>query len=175
MKKVILSLIVLHTLAFQCDPGTGIYETHFRDMEIITGIQIRSGNGTPREKLGNPNSKGTINAFPNPVNTLLRGTAPDIVRKVWYVPGEIENDFQSVEYDVAYEDFVYPTSDIEAAHVRIHTPNSKTFAMNLTTAPSGFYRVFFLLDSGEIYWDNIYIDHERTAAETISALSGNWD
>lgn len=176
MKKVILSLVVLHTLAFQCDPGTGIYDTNARDLEIITGLQVRAANGVELQKFGNPNYKNsTIHAYPNPVNTQLSGTGPDIVRKVWFVPGELEYDFQGVEFNVLYQNVLYPEADIEADHVKFFTPNSAFFVVNVSDVPSGYYRVFYLLDNGEMYWDNIYIDHERPFQESIDQLADDWN
>mgnify|MGYP001257696773 CR=1 FL=1 len=176
MKKVILTLAVLYSLAFQCDPGTGIYDTNARDMEIITGIQIRAGNSTELQKLGNPNSKtGGIMAYPNPVNTQLRGLGSDIVRRIWFVPGVLEHDFQGVEFDVLYRDFVYPQADIESDMIKFYTPNTPNFAINVTTVPSGYYRVFYLLDNGEMYWDNIYVDHEKPFQESVDQLTADWN
>jgi len=176
MKKVILSLIVLHTLAFQCDPGTGLYDTTPRDMEIITGLQARASNGVELQKFGNPNAKtGGIAAAPNPVNTLLTGTGADIVRKVWLVPGKLEYGFRTVEFDVLYQNHIYSQADIEAEHVKFYTPNTAYFAINLTDVPSGYYRIFFQLDNGEMQWDNIYIDHEKPFQESIDQLADDWD
>ncbi|NUO03394.1 MAG: hypothetical protein HUU01_22510 [Saprospiraceae bacterium] len=176
MKKVILSLIVLHTLAFQCDPGTGIYDTNARDMEIITGFQVRAANGIELQKFGNPNSKtGGIATSPNPANASISGTGPDIVRKVWFVPGLLEYDFQGVEFDILYQNHLYPETEIEENRVRFYTPNSAYFFINVSEVPSGYYRVFYQLDNGELLWDNLYIDHERPFQESVDQLAGVWD
>jgi|APTNR8051073442_1049403.scaffolds.fasta_scaffold00866_8 hypothetical protein len=176
MKKVILSLILLHTLAFQCDPGTGIYDTNARDLEIITGIQVRAANGTELQKFGNPNRKnGVIKAYPNPVNTNLQGTGSDIVRWVWFVPGELYYDFRGVDFDILYQNHTYLRSNIEANQVKLYTPNTAYFNVNVTTIPNGYYRAFFQLDNGEIYWDNIYIDHDKSFQESVDQLAADWD
>ncbi len=176
MKKVILSLVVLHTLAFQCDPGTGIYDPTPRDMEIITGLQVRATNGVELQKFGNPNSKtGTIKGYPNPANTFLYGTGSDIVRRMWFVPGELEYDYHGVEFDVLYQNFVYPEADVQAEQVKFYTPNSYFFAVNVSDVPSGYYRVFYILDNGEMYWDNIFIDHEKPFQESVDQVATDWD
>lgn len=176
MKKVILSLIVLHTLAFQCDPGTGIYDSNARDFDIMTGLQVRASNGVELQKLGNPNIKtGGIATYPNPANTSISCIGPDIVRKVWYVPGVLEFNFKSVEFDVLYQNHLYQESEIDENRIRFYTPNSSYFINNVSEIPSGYYRVFYQLDNGEVYWDNLYIDHERPFQESVDQLAGVWD
>jgi hypothetical protein len=183
MKNYFLLLILFSAFFYACpdDPQEelpDIFENEFQ-IDIVTGINARDFNGAPIGVYGNPNTSfGLVEAYPNPAIDALavQYIGQDrTITNCWLFPATRDTTYADVDYSI-YLDQNYLDEEINAQlELETYFPNSSSFFIELEGLPTGYYRIFYDLDTGERLWDNLYIDPSASAFnELIDEVSGDW-
>lgn len=158
MKKMMAALslgLLLMTGCKKNDNGGGLYDT------VITGVNLRTVDAAPAGTMGTPNTNTTGQnwfsvAFPIPCNqvqnfviqTQTSGLSANckLVSAIFPgVPGTIAVENENMQGVVVRQMQTGPLSD------------NNHFAMDVSDLPQGFYRLYFEVSNGELYWDNVWI------------------
>jgi len=169
-------MLLLLSLAFSCRPLPEIDEHHATDIHIVTGLHLREHDGSSRGTLGNPNTKaGTIEAYPNPADDVLSVHSSDTIQKVWITVGFQETGFQDTDFESLFQSLEHQPADLEIFTAKIFNPASSIFNLDVSDLPSGYRRIFYLMQDNTIRWDNLFIDHERPFPTSVNQLIEDWN
>lgn len=173
MKQILLSLFTL--LMIGC--GNDDSENNSNDetqIDLVTGINIRSSIDSPPTQLGNPNinNDNDFIAFPNPPIGTLFISSDNEISDVWIVPSIAEKSFQQLDFiDILSWD-LYAENEIDShSELKFLNQNSTNLTLNLETLDAGYYKIFVKID-GTFYWENIY---SSDGSQEIGELIDFWN
>ena len=129
------------------------------DIELVTGIDLRSSDYSLPLRLGNPNvyRNNQFVAYPNPTSSVLNISSSVNISDIWIIPADAKKIYQNFDFNSVLDSDLNEETLIESnAEVELLDLNSFNLAINLENLTSGYYKVFVKIN-GNLYWDNIYI------------------
>ncbi|SEC23402.1 hypothetical protein SAMN05192540_2682 [Maribacter dokdonensis] len=172
MKKIYLLLFTLLLIGCEKDAPEN-NSTDETQIDLITGINIRSFVNSPATRLGNPNINNNNNfiAFPNPPIGTLFITSNNVISDVWIVPSTAEKSFQQVDFNEILKSDLYTENEINSlSDSKFLNQNSNNLTLNLENLDVGYYKVFVKIN-GTFYWENIY---SSDGSQEIEELIDFW-
>ncbi|WP_299275974.1 hypothetical protein [uncultured Psychroserpens sp.] len=162
MKKmtIIFALLICISCSNDDDNNNSTVETN---IELVTGINIRSSEFSAPTQLGNPNvlTNNQFIAYPNPPAGALSLLASENISDVWIIPANAQKTFQQTDFNSVLNSNLYAESLIESnAEMEFMNLNTTNLVLNLENLAAGYYRVFVKIN-GTLYWDNIYIPEDN--------------
>ena len=155
-----------------CGEKTTTQVIDFSNINKVTGIDLFDINGEAIGRWREPNhNPGDSRAFPVPGDGNLFIFSQSNIQRVMVIPADCIMD--ETENIVALsQELAYDIEDIEEFVVLdVPTPNfNMNLALDLTNLEAGFYKVFFIINADENYWQNIYIDPGVTSFPDIDFL-----
>jgi hypothetical protein len=135
-----------------------------------------NGNSIGRWKSPNNNS-GEIRIFPNPSNGITSIFSLQKVVRIWLIPADCVTDNETADIPGLSASLTYEITELESSQIRdIPLPNfNMQIALNLSDVAAGFYRIFFELESGALFWENLYVDPMAASIPTFDFLDGLCD
>ena len=154
------------------DPKPQIQPTYM-DLDVVTGIDLYDDNGSPIGRWKSPNDKqGEILTFPNPsISTVSVFSLQKIVR-IWLIYTDCLTDSVTVDIPGLSQDLDYEIAEIEEAQIMdISIPDfNNQVAIDFSNYGKGFYKIFYQIDNGTLYWQNIFIDPTASSLPTYESL-----
>ena len=168
MKDIKLTLVLFSFLVFSscgkddgpvkvCEPENPYYS----QINIITGMDFFDFNGNPVGRWGFPNHKtGEAFVYPIPSTGVVSVSSQNKIKRIWLTPAECLKDSVTVDITMLSQSLNFEVSDIASIQVKdIPTPDfNNNINLNFEDVAIGMYRLFYQLDSDEIFWYNLYID-----------------
>ncbi len=158
MKKMLAALslgLLLMTGCKKNDNGGGLYDT------VITGVSLRTMDAAPAGTMGTPNTQTngqnfSVVAYPIPSayvqNFYIKTTTTGLSANCKLVSAI----FPGVSGTIAVEN-----ENMQGVIVRQMQTGplngNNHFAMDVSDLPQGFYRLYFEVSNGELYWENVWI------------------
>lgn len=172
MKKMFLLCFTLCCFLISCDDDGS--QTNFSDIDVLTGLTLVDDNGQSLGLWNIPNENpGNLTIFPNPINNNAFLTdSQEGIKRVWIIPADCAAD-DSPNIATESLNLSFSISELEAKQIQDITlqTSSISLSINFTDIPTGFYKVFAEMDSGAIYWYNVYrYDSNSNGADAISNL-----
>ena len=166
MKK---TLLVFTTLLFliliscknddnQIDP---MDEPVYQELGIVTGLDFFDDNGQPFGRWKSPNhNPGEISTYPIPNNGNAFVYSPNKIVRIWLIPTTCATDSTTTDIPTLAQDLTYTIAELENVQVKdiSLTDFNNQVALNFNDVPAGFYKIFFELENGDLFWQNLYID-----------------
>lgn len=183
MKKILItlsSLLLLTCFLSSCDdemptPPTPEPEPRYHELQVITGIDLFDANGSPIGRWKTPNDKpGDASVFPNPGIDLVALYSPQPLIHVWLIPTDCVLDSITADIPALSQDLFYEIDDLEAVQIKDIplTGANNQINLDLSDVPKGFYKVFFQIESEELFWQNIYVDPSAADIPSFEELDG---
>lgn len=146
------------------------------DVDLLTGLQFRDLNGELIGKVGNLNTKNLEATFyPNPVEDIFSIFSTQEIQTIWLAPAVVSMDFQEVDYFSELTNLDYSRDEVEQIQIRtIDAAGNNTITIDVGDITAGYYRVFYEFNSGQIGWDNIYIDPNTAGNISYEFLLSEW-
>lgn len=162
MKNITLAfgLLLLFSCSNDDDNNNPITGT---EIEVVTGINIRSSPYSESIELGNPNifTNNQFITYPNPPAGALSLSAQGNISDIWITPANEVKIFQQTDFSILLNADLYAPSLIESKAVMEFTGlNTQNIVLNLESLTSGYYKVFVNIN-GTLYWDNIYVPNNN--------------
>jgi len=152
-------------------------EVDYTDLGTVTGFDFFDANGQIIGRWGFPNHnpKDGVLIYPNPGNGALFMFSNDPVDRIWLIPAECGTDSITMDIPELSADLSYDISTLEGAQIRdIATPGfNQNMGFNFEDVAAGFYRLFYQMESGEIFWVNLYIDSSQNSFPDYFQLIDN--
>jgi hypothetical protein len=133
----------------------------YQDIDVVTGLDFFDENGNPIGRWESPNHKpGEAAVFPIPNIGIVSIYSLNKIERVWLVPAFCFLDTSTMDIPVLSQNLSYQLSEIDNAKIiDIPIADFITIAnLNFSDVEKGFYRMFYQLASGELFWYNLYID-----------------
>lgn len=168
MKNIKLTLLLLCIIAFfSCnddeDPileGCGSEPLQYTLINYITGMDFYDANGASIGRWGFPNHKqGDALIYPIPSTGVVSISSQNKIKRIWLAPAACVKDSVTQNITMLSQDLNFSVSEIESIQVKdIPTPDfNNNINLNWIDVPTGMYRVFYQMESDEIFWYNFYI------------------
>lgn len=167
---LLLGLILSFTDCKETDDSLEVSD--FRDIDIVTGLDLYDFNGTPVGSWEKPNHKpGDAFVFPIPNNGIVSFNSQLAIKNIWIVAASCAKDELNTGIETESNQLVFSTSDIEAASVQSFLDlNQSSLQLNLQDRAEGFYKLFYQNNSDELFWYNMYIDPDQENYPDIDVL-----
>ncbi|MBU2951468.1 hypothetical protein KO493_12250 [Tamlana agarivorans] len=145
------------------------------EVELVTGINIRSSEYSEVTRLGNPNvfTKNQFVVFPNPLARPYLSVKSSVnISDAWVISANAEKTQQQADFSSILNSDYYNESEIELnAKMEFIDVNSTNLILNLENLSSGYYKVFVKIN-GNLYWDNIFLQGNDL---DVDDLINYWD
>ena len=182
MKKTLLLFCTLIAiLVFSCkgdETPEPVPQPKYADLDIVTGLDLYDDNGNPMGRWKSPNhNPGAVYTFPIPsAGTVSLHSQQQIVR-VWLIPATCYNDSTTFDIPALSQNLDFEISELETAQIKdIPIPNfNNQINLDFSDVAAGFYRLFYQLNNGELFWENVYIDPNATNIASFEFLDGLCD
>ena len=136
-------------------------KTDYTVLDVITGIDFYDDIGLPIGRWKSPNHKpGAIACYPIPNIGTVFISSQQVIERIWLIPADCQIDTVTMNIPSLSQDLNYTITELEAAQVKdmpISNFNNNLI-LDFSDVTPGFYKIFFLLDSGVLFWQNLYID-----------------
>jgi len=150
----------------------------YSDIDIITGLDFFDDNGSPISRWKSPNhNPGEVKTYPNPnIGTVSLYSQQEIIR-IWLVPAEFLIDSVIMDIPTLSQSLDYSISDLENINIKdIPIPTFNTnISLDFSDVATGFYKLFYQMDTEELFWQNLYIDPTSTNIPTFGFLDNLCD
>ncbi len=186
MKKTLFILAALFSFViYSCDdddmagPDAPTKKT-YADLDVVTGLDLSDENGNSLGKWNFPNHKpGQIQVFPNPnsgVASVVSFSQQKVVR-IWLIPATCLVDSLTADIPALSANLTYEVSELESAQIKDISVTDFSFQVQLdfSDVPKGLYRLFYQIEGGELFWENMYIDPTVSNFPTLDFLDGLCD
>lgn len=183
MKKTLLffTAIVLFNL-MSCesddDETTQMDNPVYQELDIVTGLDFFDENGAAIGRWKSPNHNlGEISTYPIPNNGNVFIYSLDKIVRVRLVAATCSTDSTTTDIPILSQDLTYTTTELENAQVKDIplTDFNTQAALNFNDVPAGFYKLFFELENGDLFWQNLYIDPAASNFPTFDFLNNLCD
>lgn len=148
-------------------------------INLVTGINMTDETGAPISSVGNPNVfPRNLNLFPKPCKDVISVFDQSNIKNIWITKGNKNQNFEDVEFDrlLANTDYSFDSIiSVTELIFELETQSVNQVNLNLENLPTGYYRVFVELESGNLSYDNIYVDKETPQGEIIDKLVSDWN
>ncbi len=185
MKNIKLTFLILCSLAiFSCnddeDPVKVCVsdESDYVEINVITGMDFFDANGSALGRWGFPNHKlGNALVYPIPSTGVLSVSSQEKIEKIWLTPAVCLKDSVTADITMLSQDLNYSASQVETIQVKEVTIADFNNNVNLDFGDvgTGMYRLFYQLDSGNIFWYNLYIDPSATSFPDFDFMENGCD
>jgi len=148
-------------------------EMKYSQIDVVTGLDLYDANGAPIGIWRKPNDKyEDITAFPVPNNGFLSVFGLENTMKILVIPASCILDSVTTDIKMKSQSLSYNVTDIEELDVASFDldPNMESINLNLSSFSAGFYRLFYIGDSENVLWQNIYLDPAVNNFPDFSAL-----
>lgn len=172
MKNIKLTLVLFSFLVlFSCgkdDDPVKVCESDdpaFTEINVITGMDFFDFNGSSLGRWGFPNHKtGEALVYPNPSTGVLSVSNQVKIETIWLTPVVCLKDSITSDITTLSQDLEFTATQIESIQIKtVITPDfNNNINLNFGDVAKGMYRLFYQIDSGEIFWYNLYIDPSAT-------------
>lgn len=146
----------------------------FRDIDIVTGLDMTDALGAPigRWKFTN-NKAGEVSVFPNPSDGNVSLFSTEGIARVMLIPATCLNDSTTVDIPGQSQMLDFSLEEIEALQVKDFQVlvDANEIILDYTDVSAGFYRVFYQIGN-EFFWQNIYIDPAVNNFPNLDFLQG---
>ncbi len=163
---IILALLLFISCNNDDEKNNSANET---DIDLVTGINIRSSEFSGIIQLGNPNvlTKNQFIAYPNPPNGALSLVSSENISDVWVTPANADKVYQQTDFNSILNSDLYSETQIESdAELEFPNLNSTNVILNLENLKSGYYKVFVKIN-GTLYWENIFVPNNNFEIEDL--------
>ncbi len=148
-------------------------------INLVTGINMTDEQGAPVGNVGNPNVyPGNLMLFPKPCKDVISVFDMSNFKNIWVTKGNKNQSFADIEYDRLLANTDYPTDSILLVTELIFELENQDVSqvnLNLENLSTGYYRVFVEMKSGDLFYDNIYVDKETPQGERVDKLVSDWN
>ncbi len=166
MKQFLLVLCTGFVLfTFSCksnDDDNPEEQLSYTNIDVVTGLNLTDPSGAPIGQWRSPNSnRGDIAIFPNPaVDVVFVSSQNEDIRHIRIVAADCLIDSTTANIPELSTNLTFTLDEIEAAQLRdIPVDNfNGSLSLDFSDLPAGFYKVFFEQTSGDINWENIYLN-----------------
>ena len=177
MEKLFFILITfIGLLFFNCknnenpDPQPQI---SYEDINIITGLDFFDDNGNPIGRWKSPNhNPGNVATFPNPNIGIVSLYSQQKIVQIWLIPADCFNDTATNDIPTLSQNLDYGIVEIEEISIKnIPVPDfNNQINLDFSDIATGFYKLFYQLETEEILWQNLYVDPSSTNIPTFGFL-----
>ncbi len=162
-------------LCFSCDDdeSSPTTQTDYTALDIVTGIDLFDNNGQPVGRWKSPNhNPGLAAIFPIPNIGVVSLFSTEKVDRIWLIPASCALDLVTANIPQLSLNLMYEVSELEAAQLKdIPLANfSGQTQFDFTDVAKGFYKFFYQIESGELFWQNMYIDPTVSNIPDVSFL-----
>ncbi len=177
MNKTLFILSIIGSLAIGSCKNKEVPEpenqANYTSIDVITGMDFFDDNGNPIGRWKSPNhNPGNSFTYPNPnIGTVSIFSQQNIVR-IWLLPATCLTDSVTMDIPALSEDLNYEISELEDVQIKdISIPNfNNQISLDFSDVAIGFYRIFYQMESGALFWQNLYIDPTATNIPTFDFL-----
>jgi len=158
---LLFSLVQLACVNDDPESGPEVELPGFEDINIITGLDFSDDNGSPIGRWRSPNNKpGEVDCYPNPNIGILGIHSQEKITHFWLIAAECLNDTITSDIYSKAKALEYVPDSLEAYIVQEIPINDFNVNMylNFSEVLPGFYRLFFKMETGELFWENLYMD-----------------
>lgn len=148
-------------LCNSCGDLTSVQGPDYATLDAVTGLEFTDASGVTIGTWQEPNhNPGPVNIFPIPNDGRMNVASTEIVVNIWVIPAYCFVDSVNTNIPSLSMDLGYDIEDIEAlTAVEIPADNfNGLLALQLDQLSTGFYKVFYEMSDGELFWTNIYVD-----------------
>ncbi|MFK7771367.1 MAG: hypothetical protein AB8F94_04475 [Saprospiraceae bacterium] len=178
MKNILLlfsTLFLLQFMSCKSDDNTNkpMDETVYQELGIVTGLDFFDNNGSPIGQWELPNhNPGEISTYPIPNNGNVFVYSPNKIVRIWLIPATCTIDSSSDDIPTLSQDLTYTIAELENVQVKDIplTDFNTQVALNFNDVSAGFYKIFFEVESGDLFWQNLYIDPTASNFPTFDFL-----
>ncbi|MFK8006024.1 MAG: hypothetical protein AB8H03_06620 [Saprospiraceae bacterium] len=183
MKKLLLffSILLLFNL-MSCenddDNSEPMAETVYQELGIVTGLDFFDENGAAIGQWKSPNhNPGEVSTYPIPNNGNVFVYSPNKIVRIWLIPTTCTTDSTIADIPTLSQDLTYTITELENVQVKDIplTDFNSQVALNFNDVSAGFYKLFFELESGDLFWQNLYIDPAASSFPTFDFLDNLCD
>ncbi len=183
IKKMIKNILSLCSafclfLFFCCndDESSPTTQTDYTALDIVTGLDLFDDNGQPVGRWKSPNhNPGLAAIYPIPNIGIVSVFSTEKMERIWLIPAKCALDSVTANIPQLSTSLIYEVSELEAAQLKdIPLANFNGQAQfNFTDVAKGFYKFFYQIESGELFWQNMYIDPTVSNIPDFSILDDN--
>ncbi len=142
----------------------------YQEIDKVTGLAIYDVNGGAIGLWNVPNDNSEVGVvFPNPSSGLVSLFSSEPLSRVWIVSADCspssDEDIRALS-----DDLIYTVSEVDNLAIRSFDLNGDFGNLNLQDLAAGFYRVFYESITGELFWQNIFIDPSVISFPDFSIL-----
>lgn len=153
-------------------------ETTYKDLDIVTGLDFFDDNGAAIGRWKSPNhNPGEISTYPIPNNGNLFVFSLETIVHIWLIPATCQTDSITFDIPTLSKNLNYTITELENAQVKDIplTDFNNQVALNFDDVSAGFYKIFFELENGDLFWQNLYIDPAASNFPTFNFLDNLCD
>ena len=181
MKSINFILIILFlSVLFSCkDKMEEDASVEYQAIDVITGVDFMDANGQPIGRWGFPNHKKSEDTFiyPIPNNGIFSVSTfnQQTVKRIWLVAADCMRDSVTIDIPTLSQNLTFTVVELETAQLKdISTPDfMDAIQLDFTDVAAGFYKLFYQMDSDEIFWYNMYIDPNVTNFPDFDFMDNN--
>lgn len=136
-------------------------EPIYEELGTVTGLDFFDDNGAAIGRWKSPNhNPGEISTYPIPNNGNVFVYSLNKIVRIWLIPGTCAIDSTTEDIPSLSQDLTYTISELENVQVKdiSLTDFNNQVALNFNDVSAGFYKIFFELENGDLFWQNLYID-----------------
>lgn len=154
-------------LFISCESGSSV-----NDLKVVTGIDLYDINASPIGRWRTANEiSGSLVVYPNPSTGIIYLATQNLPKRLWLVPAECKSESEISETELS-DMLNFTRTEIENnSTITINDDNfSIGAAINFQEVDAGFYKLFYELESGSIFWKNLYIDPNKINIPDLNFL-----
>ncbi len=177
MKWITSSLMLLLCMIMVFSACTDVMvnktqELDYQSLRAVTGLDMLDASGASMGKWKTPNQNpGDGILFPVPGNGNIAFLGSEEFRKIWITPATCVIDTTNTNIEIASLSISVDIEDIEEIALEEYDASGNTFNLDLSNLGQGFYKIFYLTESGgDVNWVNYYLDPNYNGAPDIDLL-----
>jgi len=159
--RIVFSTLIIATFLLSCKKNKveDKAQTSHLGIQLVTGVALADNNGNPIGQVGNPNIKKLdVHVYPNPSNGITSQSAQATLAHYWLVPGVKNTTFESIDFQTELNNHTYADADLDNLAVLSGALNVDNLTHDFTSVTTGYYRLFYRMNSGSLGWHNLYIE-----------------
>lgn len=153
-------------------------QPNYTDIDVVTGMDFFDDNGNPIGRWNSPNhNPGDVFTFPNPsIGTVSVYSQQKIVR-IWLLPANCITDSITIDIPTLSQDLNYEIAELENLQIKdISIPAfNNQVSLDFSDVSKGFHKIFYQLETGALFWQNLFIDPTASNIPTFDELDGLCD
>lgn len=149
----------------------------YEDLGTVTGLDFFDEVGAAIGSWKSPNHyPGEITTYPIPNNGNIFVISPNKIIRIWLIPTECATD-ATMDISTLSQNLNYTIPELENLQVKdmMLTDFNNQIALNFDDVAAGFYKIFYELENGNLFWQNLYIDPAATNFPSFDFLDNLCD